>query len=103
MAQPESRLSRRIAGAVRERGGFVYKIHGGPTMMAGLPDLAICYRGRHIALETKMPEGKGPSPAQRLRIRQIRKAGGLSYVVRSVKAAMRVLDMVDAELDSTAN
>lgn len=100
MTQGESRLSRRIAHAVRERGGFVFKVHGGPTMMVGLPDLVICYRGRYIALETKMPEGKGPSPAQRLRIHQIRRAGGLSYVVRSVRAAMMVLNRVDREIDS---
>lgn len=71
-------------------------------MMAGLPDLAMCYRGRYVHLETKMPEGKGPSPAQRLRIKQIRDAGGVSYVVRSVNAAMVVLDRIDREIDSTA-
>jgi hypothetical protein len=103
MAQGESSLSRRIASEARNRGAFIFKIHGGPTMMAGLPDLILCYRGLFVSLETKMPEGRGASPAQRLRMRQIRRAGGISYVVRSVKAAMYILDRIDWKLDSEDN
>lgn len=101
MTQGESKLSRQIAKEVRHRGGFIFKVHGGPTMMAGLPDLQGCYRGRYVALETKMPGAKGASPVQRLRINQIRRAGGVSFVVRSVNDAMRVLDWVDRQIDST--
>jgi hypothetical protein len=66
----------------------VFKIHGGPTMMAGLPDLAACYKGQYFGLETKMPEGKEPTPIQLLRHEQIRAAGGKVCVVRSVTQAV---------------
>lgn len=97
MAQPESILSRRIAGAIRARGGFVFKVHGGPTMMRGLPDLIGCYRGRFIGWESKMTKSDVPSPIQRYRHKQIREAGGLALVVRSIAEAMAVLDAIDKE------
>lgn len=99
MAQPESRLSREIARRFRARGGFIFKIHGGPTMMAGLPDLAGSYRGRFVGLESKMP-GNTQSPAQKLRERQIKASGGIYAVVRTVREAMRVLDAIDASMDN---
>jgi hypothetical protein len=74
--QPESRLSRQIMGALRARGAFVWKNHGGPTMMSGLPDIAGTYRGRFIAIESKMLVGEEPTPVQKLRAQQIRDAGG---------------------------
>jgi hypothetical protein len=99
MSQPEARLGSAIRRACIERAAFGFKIHGGPTMMAGLPDLIFCYRGQFVALEVKMPEGK-VSVIQKRRIREIRDAGGRAYVVRSVSAAMRVLDAVDKSLDA---
>jgi hypothetical protein len=98
MVQPESRLSREIMTAARARGAFAWKNHGGPTMMAGLPDIAMCYRGMFVSMETKMPGGV-VSAVQALRHTQIRAAGGLAPVVRSVKEAMAVLDGVDRMLD----
>lgn len=100
MAQPESRLSRQIMAEIRKRGGFVFKIHGGPTMMNGLPDVCGSYRGVFIGLETKLGDNQA-SPVQRLRIRQIRASGGVAYVVRSVAQAMRVLDRIDASMDDS--
>lgn len=99
MAQGESSLSRRIAASWRARGGFVFKVHGGPTMMNGLPDLVGCYRGVSVWIETKMPEGKPPTPVQRLRHKQIRASGGIVAVARSVPQAMAVLDRIDASMD----
>lgn len=99
MSQPEARLGTAIRRACIERGAFLFKIHGGPTMMAGLPDLIVCYRGQFIGLEVKMPEGV-VSAIQKRRIQEIRQAGGSAYVVRSVSAAMRALDRVDRALDS---
>jgi hypothetical protein len=98
MAQGESRVSRAIATACRARGAFTFKIHGGPTMMAGLPDLVMSYRGCFIGLETKMPDGR-VSPIQAHRHEEIRKSGGIAAVVRSVDEAMAILDRVDAQHD----
>lgn len=96
MAQGESRLSRQIMSRMRARGAFVWKNHGGPTMMAGLPDIAGVYKGRFISVETKMPEGKEPTPIQLLRHSQIRAAGGIVKVARSVSDALALLDAIDA-------
>jgi len=98
VAQGESRLSREIQDRIRARGGFCFKVHGGPTMMNGLTDIVGCYRGHSIWMETKMPEGDEPTPIQRLRHNQIRAAQGIVAVVRSVREAMDVLDAIDASM-----
>jgi len=99
MSQPEARLGTSIRHEMIKRGAFGFKIHGGPTMMVGLPDLIFCYRGRFVALEVKMPEGV-VSKIQARRIKEIRDAGGHAYVVRSVASAVRVLERVDRHIDS---
>lgn len=94
MAQPESKLSREIMGALRARGAFCWKNHGGPTMMAGLPDIAGTYQGFFFAIETKTPEGGEPTEIQKLRHAQIREAGGAVAVLRTVREAVEfVLDV----------
>jgi Holliday junction resolvase len=65
MSQAESNLSRKIMAALRAHGYFCFKVHGGPTMMAGLPDIIVCAQGLFIGLETKMPQTRNeylPSP-----------------------------------------
>lgn len=102
MSQPEARLGSEIRRECIKRGAFAFKVHGGPTMMAGLPDLIMCYRGQFIGMEIKVPDPSSqPSKIQRRRIAEIRESGGRAYVVRSVASAMRILDAVDAELDSS--
>lgn len=98
MSQPEARLGREIRRECIKRGAFIFKIHGGPTMMVGLPDLILCYRGVFIGMEVKMPEGK-VAKIQERRIEEIRSAGGLSGVVRSVSDAIALLDDADALFD----
>lgn len=87
MSQPESNLSRAIMRELRAHGAFVWKNHGGPLTMAGLPDITGVYQGRFIALETKMP-GNAPSKIQLLRHREITTAEGLVCVPHSVLEAM---------------
>lgn len=99
MSQPEARLSAQIRTELIKRGAWGFKIHGGPTMMAGLPDLIFCYRGQFVGLEVKMPEGV-VSTIQKRRIKEIRDAGGRAYVVRSVKSAVRVLERIDRDLST---
>jgi Archaeal holliday junction resolvase (hjc) len=92
--QPETRIQRAIQKMVKERGGFVFKVHGSETMMVGLMDLICCYHGFFVAFEVKTPTGT-VSPAQRLRMRQIIGASGIVTVPRSVADASRVLDAID--------
>ena len=76
MAQRESKLSRRIMEMIRREGWFCFKVHGGPTMMAGLPDIIVCADGIFVGLETKNPESRNDvSPRQRLTHSEIRKKG----------------------------
>jgi Holliday junction resolvase len=95
MTQPESRLQRSIQDALRRREAFVFKVHGSEYMMKGLPDLVVCYKGLFIGFEVKTDTGT-VSAIQRHRLVQIRLAGGIAFVVRSVEQALRVLDQIDA-------
>lgn len=92
--QPEARIGHKIRAALEARGAFVFKVHGGPMMMAGLPDLIVCYKGRYIGLEVKTATGK-VSKVQELIHRKIRAAGGYCAVVRSVDEATSWLDDID--------
>lgn len=97
MSQPESKLSRQIMNALRARGAFVFKVHGGPTMMSGLPDIVGVYRGHGIGVETKMP-GNRPTPIQ-LRVHdQMREAGAFVVIAHNIPEAVAVLDAVDARI-----
>lgn len=75
MSQPEARVGAAIRNWLTERGVFVFKVHGGPMMMAGLPDLIACVKGRYVGIEVKMP-GNTPSARQRYVHRKIENAGG---------------------------
>jgi hypothetical protein len=101
MTQPESRLSREIQKALRKRGAFCFKVHGSEYMMAGLPDIIVCYRGMFIALETKTPEGKDPTRRQRYVHDRINNADGVVSVPRTVADALAVLDGMDTWLDAS--
>lgn len=89
MAQPEAQLSRKIMDALRKEGYFVFKVHGGETMMAGLPDMIVCAEGLFIGLETKMPGKRNNTSARQNFVHeQIRQAKGVALVVCGVDEAM---------------
>jgi hypothetical protein len=108
MAQAESKLSRAIMTALRNRGIFCFKVHGGPTMMVGLPDIIACVPitawedgeppgpaiGIFIGFETKTPTGGDPEPVQRRVHDKIRAACGQVFVPRSVQDAVDALETV---------
>lgn len=102
--QPESKLSRDIMTALRNRGAYCHKNHGGSTTMAGIPDIEGCYRGWYFGIETKMP-GKldTVSPVQRLRHREIEAAGGMVIVVTSVAEAVAFVTGLPGTPDHTPN
>jgi hypothetical protein len=103
--QPESRLSRAIMAMLRARGIWCMKIHGGPTMMAGAPDIVACVPvtchpiddpegivGIFVGFETKTPSGGNPTPVQARQHDKIRAACGHVFVPRSVKDAVEALE-----------
>lgn len=79
---------------LNSRGGFWFKVHGGPFQLAGIPDIIGCYRGRFIAFEVKRP-GKNPTQLQAYMLGRITRAGGVALVIRSVTDAQRVLTEID--------
>ncbi len=92
----ESALQRKITKALQQRGAWVLKTHGGAYQKVGIPDLFVCYRGRFIGFEVKTPQNrKGATDLQIERLKEIRRAGGLAYVIRDVESALKVLEMLD--------
>lgn len=90
--QRESQLSRKIMQALRAEGYFCFKVHGGPTMMAGLPDIIVCARGFFIGLETKLPETRNNTSVKQDHVHgQIEAAGGVARVVCSAREALQVI------------
>lgn len=64
--------------------------------MAGLPDLLICYKGKFIGLEVKVPgKEKTLTALQKKWLKSIRRAGGLSYMVTSTEMAVSAVRKVD--------
>lgn len=85
MSQREARLSREIMTELRARGAWCMKIHGGPTMMAGAPDIIGVWQGRFFGLETKLDTAV--SVRQAYVHSRIRAAGGVVVVAHSVREA----------------
>lgn len=82
---------------LRKVGVFCFKVHGGPTMMAGLPDIVACVDGRFVGFETKLPESiDNVSSRQAYVHERIADAGGSVYVVTSVDAALAIVKRMRA-------
>lgn len=99
--QRESNLSRKIMAALRAEGHFCFKIHGGPTMMAGLPDIIVCANGLFIGLETKLPETRrNVSPRQHYVHELIGQSQGVAAVVCSSKEALQIVrEAIDRSIE----
>lgn len=95
MAQRESRLSRSILKDLRAQGAFCFKVWGSEYMMAGLPDIIGCYRGRFFAFETKTPDKRdNVSEVQKLVHRKIKAAGGMCEVICSSNEALHFISLL---------
>lgn len=92
--QPEAKIGKKIREFLESEGAFVFKVHGGPQMLAGLPDLIGCYKGRFIGIEVKQP-GQKPTARQEFVHRMIRKAGGEVIVATCVEDAHNLLDNME--------
>lgn len=93
----ESKVVKKIKTALEERGSFVIKIHGTPLMVAGLPDLIGCYRGRFFGFEVKRGPGIDPRPIQKFMLKRIAAAGGIAATIHSVEQALdRLQEIAEA-------
>lgn len=70
---------------------FFWKEHGGQYGTAGIPDLICCYRGFFVAIEVKTSTGR-LTKLQDLTLEDIRKAGGIAVVARSVDDTKQIFE-----------
>ena len=104
MANPETVLVNKIIKALKQRGGFWFKVHGSAFQTSGIPDIVGCYQGRFIGFEVKLPEtAQATSMRQRLMLKRIYAAGGIPRVITSAQAALGVLERIDRQLDREEN
>lgn len=94
--QPESKLSRDIQKLIKFRGGYCWKVWGNDLTPAGTPDIVGCYKGRFIAVESKMP-GNKPSTIQEYRMERMRIAGAKVIVAYNTAAVSAMLDEIDQD------
>lgn len=102
----ESTLVRKIKAALEAEGCKVIKIHGGPNMEAGTPDLIGCYPGKSdnfdgddfwieppgcFAIEVKRDAKHKPTALQLKRLEEWKKAGAKTGVVWTVDMALEVV------------
>ena len=74
------------AGAMKLDSGRYFK-----TGKAGCPDITVCIKGKFVGLEVKTDKGI-QSVSQLNAQRQIEKAGGFYYIVRSVKEVELIIN-----------
>ena len=74
-----------------KQGLFFWKEHGGQFGTAGIPDIIICYKGKFIGLECKLP-GRKPTLFQKITLGKIEKAGGIAKVVTSVEEVKEIIE-----------
>lgn len=92
----EGALSLKIVKAMRARGAWAQKIHGGPHQTKGLPDIIAVYWGHGIGLEVKRPGRESTvTKLQAKTLRDIRAARGVSAVVTSVEDVDAIMDRID--------
>jgi hypothetical protein len=90
----ESAVRSAVLRVLRDAGAVVWA-QTGAVNSAGRPDLAICYRGRFVAVELKSPRGR-THPRQLVHLEEVVKAGGFAAIVRSADDMREVLRQVDA-------
>ena len=73
-------------------------IHGGPMQEGGVPDLLICYLGRFVGMELKVP-GKEPSDIQKYHLEMIGVAVGVGCSVTTLDEAKKIIRAIAAQED----
>ena len=89
--KPETALTKKILKRLRQEGGFWVKVHGGPYQVTGLPDVVGCFKGRFYGFEVKVSERSEPTPRQALILSMIKRAGGVSDVIRGPTEAIQAI------------
>lgn len=80
MSQREKVFENKVKAYLKSIGAYFIKTHGDRFSKVGTPDILACVNGRFVAVEVKAENGK-PSELQLHHIEQIKKAGGVAYIL----------------------
>ena len=89
----EKTIENNIKTFLKSKGAYYFKHHGNQYSQVGVPDIIACYKGRFIGIEVKNETGK-TTPLQDVNIQQIKNAGGISFVARSVEDVKKAIDNI---------
>ena len=87
----EKNIENNIKRYLKSIGAYYVKYFGNQFSQVGVPDILACYKGKFIGIEVKNETGK-TSPLQDVNLEQIKQAGGISLVARSVEDVKQVID-----------
>lgn len=76
----EKVFENKIKSYLKSIGAYFIKTHGDRFSKIGTPDILACVNGRFVAIEVKGENGK-PSELQLYHIMQIRRSGGIGFIL----------------------
>lgn len=80
--EKEKAFEQRVKKYLKERGCWVFKVHGDGFQRAGVPDLIVCTpSGKFMGIELKRESGKA-SPLQLYNIEKINECKGIGLVLK---------------------
>ena len=91
---PEAKVKKQIKEILTKAKAYYVMPHGAGYGNAGAPDFVVCLRGQFIGIEAKAGSGK-PTALQMHNLMEIRRAGGISYVVNESN-----INELEKELDN---
>jgi VRR-NUC domain len=88
----ETEITYSIRSLLRQFGIFHFKHWGGPMSEKGVPDIIGCYQGKMLCIEIKKKTGT-VSPDQKSFLANVKDAGGIAFVARSIDDVVRELGL----------
>ena len=76
----ENAFENKVKDYLKSIGAYFIKTHGDRFSRVGTPDILACVNGHFVAVEVKAENGK-PSELQLYHLDEIRKAGGLAFLL----------------------
>ena len=76
----EKAFENKVKDYLKSIGAYFIKTHGDRFSRVGTPDILACVNGHFVAVEVKAENGK-PSELQFYHLDEIRKAGGLAFLL----------------------
>lgn len=92
----EKGIENKIKNFLSKNNAYYVKYFGNAFTKSGVPDILVCYNGRFIGIEVKNEHGK-TSLLQDANLRQIKKAGGIGIVARTVSDVEQALHSIELE------